>query len=79
MDLSFYKSLISEEIREEGLAEGRAQARAESILLVLEQRGITVSDEVREQVTNCGNPDISRTWLIRAITTTTAEDIFKDA
>lgn len=33
-DLSFYKSCLSEELRDEG----RAQAGAEAILLVLEQR-----------------------------------------
>ncbi|MGW4199833.1 hypothetical protein [Streptomyces sp. NPDC004726] len=79
VDLSFYKSAISEEIRDEGRAQGQVQRGAEDVLLVLELRGINVSDEVREQVTNCDDPDISRTWLARAITATTAEDIFKNA
>lgn len=71
MDLSFYKSFMSEEIRDEG----RAQGRAEGILPVLEQRGITVPDKVRERITDCGDPEVLRQWLVRAVTATSAEEI----
>ncbi|MER6416415.1 RpnC/YadD family protein [Streptomyces humidus] len=72
VDLSFYKSYISEEIRDEG----RAQGRAEDILLVLEARGLDVSDEVRARVTGCDDPDLLRDWLTRAVTASSAESIF---
>ncbi len=82
VDLSFYKSYISEEIRDEGRAEGRAEAgaasRAEDLLLVLEQRGLDVSDEVRGRITACGDPDVLRDWLVRAVTVDRAEDVFAD-
>ncbi|MBK3636301.1 hypothetical protein JHN52_25930 [Streptomyces sp. MBT97] len=72
VDLSFYKSYISEEIRDEG----RAQGRAEDIVLVLEARGLDVSDEIRERITGCDDPDLLRDWLTRAVTVSSAEAIF---
>ncbi|WP_282697554.1 hypothetical protein [Streptomyces sp. CC208A] len=77
-NLSFYKSYLSEEIRDEGRAEGRAQGSADAMLLVLEQRGLDVPDDVRDRVTACGDPDVLRTWLTRAVTAATAEEIFAD-
>ncbi|MDQ1046546.1 hypothetical protein QFZ76_004782 [Streptomyces sp. V4I2] len=71
VDLSFYKSYISEEIRDEG----RAQRGAEDILLVLETRGIDVPDEVRERITACDDPDLLRRWLARAVTAPSAAEI----
>ncbi|NGO45877.1 hypothetical protein [Streptomyces ureilyticus] len=75
VDLSFYKSWLSEEIRDEG----RAQRGAEDILLVLEARGLDVSDEIRERITACDDPDLLRRWLTRAVTAPSAEEIFTDA
>jgi hypothetical protein len=72
VDLSPYKSYIFEEFRDEG----RAQRGAEDILLVLEARGFDVSDEVRERVTGCDDPDLLREWLTRAVTASSAEAIF---
>lgn len=82
VDLSFYTSYLSEEIRDEGRtagrAEGRAQASADAILLVLEQRGIAVPDDVRDRVTGCDAPETLRAWLMRAVTADSAEEIFAD-
>ncbi|MET8169991.1 hypothetical protein ABZT34_38135 [Streptomyces sp. NPDC005329] len=72
VDLSFYKSYISEEIRDEG----RAQGRAEDIVLVLEARGLDISDEIRERITGCDDPELLRDWLTRAVTASSAEAIF---
>ncbi|MFB7084851.1 hypothetical protein [Streptomyces sp. NPDC056296] len=85
-DLSFYKSYISEEIREQGreqglevgLTKGRVQRGAEDVLLVLEQRGLDVSDAVRGRITACCDPEVLRQWLTRAVTALGAEDIFED-
>ncbi|MFI5567795.1 hypothetical protein ACIA6T_10630 [Streptomyces sp. NPDC051740] len=78
MDLSFYKSDLSEEIREEARAEGAAQCGAENVLIVLEVRGINVPEAVRERVTGCDDLKILRRWHRRAVTAPTAEDIFED-
>jgi hypothetical protein len=71
-DLSFYKSALSEEIR----AEGRAQGREESILLVLRRRGIHVPKETRDRIGCCHDPEIQRRWLVRAVTAPTLEEVF---
>ncbi|MFH8578875.1 hypothetical protein [Streptomyces zaomyceticus] len=84
VDLSFYTSYLSEEIRDEGRAEGRdegrdeglAQGSAAAILIVLEQRGLDVPDDLRARVTACDDPELLRRWLVRAVTVSAAEDIF---
>ncbi|MET9799272.1 hypothetical protein [Streptomyces sp. NPDC006368] len=86
VDLSFYKSPISQEIREEGRAEGReegrtqgrAESRAEDLLLVLEQRGMDIPDGARERITHCDDAELLRHWLTRAVTAPTLEDVFTE-
>lgn len=78
VDLSFYKSFISEEIRDEGRAEGAARRAAEDVLDILEVRGMDIPEAVRERVTGCDDPEILRVWHRRAVTAPTAEDIFQD-
>ncbi|WP_420865615.1 hypothetical protein [Streptomyces prasinopilosus] len=81
VDLSFYKSSLSEEIRDEGraqgLEQGHLQRAAEDVLLVLEQRGLEVTDEVRGRITGCGDAELLRAWLARAVVVPEAEDVFE--
>ncbi|KUO21898.1 hypothetical protein [Streptomyces dysideae] len=72
VDLSFYKSWLAEEIRDEG----RVQKGAEAVLLVLEARGIDVPDEIRERITSCTDPTLLDTWLTRAAIATAATELF---
>lgn len=67
VDLSFFRSETSQHLRAEG--------RAEDVLLLLEERGVTVSDEVRDHITDCHDPDVSRSWFRRAVTATSAGDV----
>ncbi|MFE7039217.1 hypothetical protein ACFU9X_07110 [Streptomyces atratus] len=84
VDLSFYKSSLSEEIRDEGrtegraegIAEGRAEGIARGILLLLAQAGVDVPEEARERVMGCADLDILSRWLLRAPTATSVEDVF---
>ncbi|MFE1915240.1 hypothetical protein [Streptomyces anandii] len=76
VDLSFYKSYIAEEIRDEGRAEALVQKGAEDVLLVLEARGLDVSEVVRERVTSCCDLEVLRRWLTRAVSVEAAEAIF---
>ncbi|WP_406451212.1 hypothetical protein OG782_15255 [Streptomyces sp. NBC_00876] len=82
VDLSFYKSAISEEIRDEGRSEGRSEGRAEGvaqgILLFLARAGIDVSDEARERITTCGDVDTLNRWLLRAPAAKSVEDVFAE-
>lgn len=83
VDLSFYKSPLSEELREEGREKGRAEGEtrraAEDVLDILEVRGIDVPEAVRERITGCDDPDTLRHWHRRAVTVPSADEIFTDA
>ncbi|APU40852.1 hypothetical protein BSL84_14910 [Streptomyces sp. TN58] len=76
VDLSFYKSPLSEELRDEGRAEGEARRAAQDVLAVLAERGVDVPDAVRERITGCGDAEILGRWLRRAVTAPSAEAIF---
>ncbi|HEY8981374.1 MAG TPA: hypothetical protein VIU15_17515 [Streptomyces sp.] len=80
IDTSFFVSSMSEGIREEGREQGREQGRAvgraEAILRLLDRRGVPVSDSDRDLITSCTDlPTLDR-WFDRAITATTADEIF---
>uniref|UniRef100_A0AAU3GV12 DUF4351 domain-containing protein n=1 Tax=Streptomyces sp. NBC_01401 TaxID=2903854 RepID=A0AAU3GV12_9ACTN len=79
IDLSFFRSESSQRLRAEGKAEGRAEGRAEAVVTVLEQRGIAVGDTVRSRVLDCTDVETLDLWLSRALTATTAEDLFNQA
>ncbi|MER8087003.1 hypothetical protein ABTZ57_18210 [Streptomyces sp. NPDC094048] len=72
VDLSFFRSETSERLR----SEGRAEGRAEDILRILSKRGIAVSEQVRERVVSCSDPDVPGEWLDRSLTAEVAEDLF---
>ncbi|MEU1482540.1 hypothetical protein [Streptomyces sp. NPDC005752] len=79
VDLSFYTSPLSEEIRDEGRVEGRVESRAEDVLLILGARGIEITDATRDKVTTCDDPERLRRWLLRAAIVTTSDEIFGEA
>ncbi|MFD9001877.1 hypothetical protein ACFV0T_13030 [Streptomyces sp. NPDC059582] len=74
VDLSFFRSETSQRLR----AEGRAEGRAEDILLILTTRGIEVPEHVRERIAECTDLDTLRSWLTNALTAETAEDLFTE-
>lgn len=63
----------------EGVAEGIAEERVTTILHILEQRLVPLSDDARERITNCTDLDTLARWRDRAITVTEADDLFTDA
>lgn len=63
--------------RREGRKEGRQEGRAEDILLVLDARGLAVSDTERERITGCTEPKQLKRWLTRAVTAEKTDEIFK--
>jgi len=74
VDLSFFRSETSQRLR----AEGRAEGRAEDVLLILDTRGVEVSEAARERIASCTDLDALRTWLTRALTAETADDLFAE-
>ncbi|MFE0605084.1 hypothetical protein ACFW2T_23180 [Streptomyces sp. NPDC058892] len=74
VDLSFYTSALSEELR----AEGEARRAAEDVLAVLGERGLQVSGAARERIVGCGDVATLGRWLRRAVTAPSADAIFGD-
>jgi hypothetical protein len=77
-DLSFFTSPLSQEIRAEGEAKGLVEAKIEDILLLLDGRGVPVSDADRHRVTSCADLDTLNRWFGRAITATSVTEVFGD-
>ncbi|MFF2507372.1 hypothetical protein ACFVTY_28930 [Streptomyces sp. NPDC058067] len=65
--------------REEAYLEGKAVGQAGSILRVLEQRAVPVSEAARERITSCTDPDTLNHWLDLAVTVTDSADLFAEA
>ncbi|TKT05028.1 hypothetical protein E4U91_15530 [Streptomyces lasalocidi] len=63
-------------IIEEAILKGRGDSRGEDILRVLRVRGIEVPDAVRERVGSCEDLDVLGTWLDRAVTVGSADELF---
>ncbi|MFD8450636.1 hypothetical protein [Streptomyces coelicoflavus] len=64
--------------RAEAKAKGRAEGRAETILRVLEVRGVETPDSVHERVASCTDLDVLGTWLTRSLSATRAEELFAE-
>ena len=65
-----------EAVRTDGLEQGLEQGIAESILTLLEVRGLTVEPQVVERIRTCRDRDQLRTWLQAAVRVTEASDLF---
>lgn len=78
-DYQFRTELIGRPFREgeaKGEAKGRAEAMSESVVAVLEARGLSVPDRVRERVAEESDPEILSGWLRRAATVERAGGLF---
>ncbi|MEV1248833.1 hypothetical protein ACIBO2_50140 [Nonomuraea sp. NPDC050022] len=62
----------------EGRTEGKAEEAARLVLLVLAARGFTVPDDIRTQITTCTDLAQLETWVTRAATTQTLQDLFNE-
>lgn len=62
--------------RAEGRSEGCAEGEVKALLLMLEARGIAISDDVRARVGGCSDLDQIERWIQRALTVECAEDLF---
>ena len=58
--------------------QGQTDTRANDVLLVLDARGIEVPEDVRERITSCTELDQLETWIRRAATVGTAQDLFAE-
>ncbi len=72
---SEYHSELFREIDARGRALGEALGEGRAVLTVLDARGVPVPDAIREQILTCTDLTQLDTWLRRAVTATTADDV----
>ena len=61
-----------------GEARGEARGEGRAVLTVLDARGVEVPAAVREQILACTDLGQLDTWLRRAVTATTADDVIRE-
>jgi hypothetical protein len=69
-------SPIAKEHFGRGKREGKQEGEAEAILLVLEARGLAVTEAERERITGCADLKQLKRWVTRAATAEKASDLF---
>jgi len=60
----------------QGRAEGRAEGEATALLAILDARGIDVPDDARARITGCSDLVQLDTWIRRAATADSIDDLF---
>ncbi|WP_018657922.1 hypothetical protein [Actinomadura flavalba] len=64
--------------RAAGKAEGRAEGKAEAVLAFLNARNIEVPERVRQEVLAATDPELLDTWVKRAATAATADEVIAE-
>ncbi|MFE3447245.1 hypothetical protein ACFXNW_29790 [Nocardia sp. NPDC059180] len=77
VDLSFFRSESSQRLRAEGRVEGQVEGVCESILRVLERRGVGVSAPARDRIEACDDRDTLYHWLDRALVVDDTDELFR--
>jgi hypothetical protein len=76
-----YRSELFRKLVAEGKAKGKAEGKAEgeslAVLTVLEARGVPVPEAVREQILACTDLAQLDTWLRRAATAASADEVIR--
>jgi hypothetical protein len=67
-DLSFFQSETAQSLRAEG--------RAGALLLLLDRRGVSLSEGERARIVGCSDVEVLDVWLTRAITASSAAEVF---
>ncbi|MCA9656517.1 MAG: Rpn family recombination-promoting nuclease/putative transposase [Myxococcales bacterium] len=68
-------------IRDELLAKGRAEGHARIVRVLerlMDNRGLTLTDELRERVATCEDEDLLQRWFDRAVRASSLTEIFDD-
>lgn len=66
-----------QEGREEGREEGRLRGRAETVLMLLDSRGIEYAEADRERIMSCTNLDVLAHWAVSAASVKRIEELFE--
>ncbi|WNG24368.1 hypothetical protein F0U62_10360 [Cystobacter fuscus] len=70
-----YGEELIEQGRQQGLAQGLSRGRGESILRILNIRGIHVEEGVRQRILDCTDVDTLNSWFDRALQATTLSEV----
>ncbi|WP_432049062.1 hypothetical protein [Streptomyces asiaticus] len=70
------RGTLIEETFLKGKAEGQTEERALAVLRVLEKRGVAIPAEAHDRITACTDLDALGRWLDRAVTVSTADELF---
>ncbi|MEZ4450331.1 MAG: hypothetical protein R3B09_12710 [Nannocystaceae bacterium] len=62
----------------EGKAEGKAEGEAQILLQILQFKGFTIADALREQVAACRDPAQLEAWVDRALRASSLAEIFDE-
>ena len=73
-----YRSELLRELANQHEQLGEAHGEGRAVLTVLDARGVPVPTAVREQILGCTDLAQLDTWLRRAITATTADDVIRE-
>ncbi|WP_026923348.1 hypothetical protein [Glycomyces arizonensis] len=68
---------LKAEGREEGREEGRAEGRAETVIAILNVRGIALTDAERERIMSCTDLTTLAYWAVRAASVERTEALFE--
>jgi hypothetical protein len=60
----------------EWMDQGRAEEASKVVLRILSNRRIPVSDEAEVRISECAELDVLETWIDKAITVTSADELF---
>jgi hypothetical protein len=71
-----YQSDFARRYFDRGHTEGQAEGQATAVLAILDARGVDVPDDVRADIAGCTDLERLATWVRRAVTATTVEDLF---
>jgi hypothetical protein len=70
-----YAKSVYREGKAEGKAKGKAKGKAESVVTILDARGIRVSKAMRDKILRCTDPALLDRWLRRAASATSAGEV----
>jgi hypothetical protein len=73
-----YRSPLVRRYVGQGRAEGRVQGEAAAVLTVLDARGIEVPADARARITSCTDLDQLDSWIRRAVTATSIDQLFDE-
>lgn len=60
----------------EHFGKGEIEGATQALLVVLEARGLTVTEEARERVTSCTDLDQLKAWTTKAVTAESIDEVF---